>query len=831
MHSLYQTELKTINSTQRIKKLFPNSTTNKKTKTQLNNLLSRNDLNKKIKERSLVRTLLSDDYLKYIIKEKLNYADIDKITEHYSKKIFVYQKRYDENKILINKKKEELNNLNMELYKNLMNHMNFENTENAEEKLYDEEIEKTKKEIKTKELQIEIFKDMYNKIYKLNLDLSNKVFIETNYSKVYEEQYQRYNDIYNNSINKIQKQEEKLNVLNEYFNKYRNVNNSLVSEKVDKINKLEYEIIMIKNDVVNFEDSYAKIILKNEKFKKIYESFKHGYEIRKNDFNSIKKNYIKEKLKMLEIYDIFSVDNIDNILKEFMLIKQKYNDLTFRFNKSSNELMNLRTELTNKEKKLEEIKQKTIEKKAKVKIESQKSNNELMEIINRQKNGFNALSIELQNLSMNKIDLINFSLNYLSQLNLKIINSLNNSINISPLLMKRMEGPKRKFTFEKYNIKKIEKLTEQKLVIIIINLIKTTITKIYDIVENLLYNMYILSLQKEEEQSQNEEEKEIEKEKDNKVSIKLNNSEEIKNIMASQLKITKEKLRLKKQIYIRNKKELLLSKNEKNEKNEKNSNRSPLNKLMKHSFSGDNIFNKPEKEKKIITRKINFISYNELFNEYINYNKNNNLLERSDFTGINKKFIVEEFSNDMVAEEDLEQKKNEKMKRIKEATKLIKNRLEEKELNNFLKKNSNKKKILELKNNIKATKSEDQEEEEEMKDYEKELNAIKEELKESKSRKKFKIKLANPENELITNRYEDIRMLEFNYIKNYSDYRVEQSIFNEYFYNVRKKFIGINKKQKYSHELNVSYSNRNIIKANKMKKNFSLVLPKIEKKS
>ena len=36
MYSLYQTELKTINSTQRInKRFFPNSTTNKKTKTQL----------------------------------------------------------------------------------------------------------------------------------------------------------------------------------------------------------------------------------------------------------------------------------------------------------------------------------------------------------------------------------------------------------------------------------------------------------------------------------------------------------------------------------------------------------------------------------------------------------------------------------------------------------------------------------------------------------------------------------------------------------------------------------------------------------------------------
>ena len=428
MYNLYKTELPNFKSVPNTKRSSLESTKKRTKKIKINNLLSRNDLNKKIKNLSLNRKLLSEKYLDFMIQEKLNYADVEKIINHYSKKIDEYIQRYDENKNLINKKKQELNDLNMTLYTNLVQHMKFETTEKVDLK-QEEEIEKTKKEIKAKEHEIEVFKDLLNQSYKLNLNLSNKFFLENNYSKIYEEQYYRYNNIYKNSISKIQKQEDKLNVLNGYFNRYKIVNNSLISEKVDKLNRLEYEIVMIKSDVVDFEENLAKIQEKNEKFKKILESAKHGYKMRKNDFSGVEKHYLKEYYKMFEIYGIFQVEDIDTILKKFVIIKQKFNELTLKFNKSSNENMKLRIELTRLEKNLKNIKIQTKEKKKQVKLDSEKSNKEMMEIINMQKNGFNVSNLDLYNLCVNRENLIHFSINNLIELNIKIINSLNNSLN------------------------------------------------------------------------------------------------------------------------------------------------------------------------------------------------------------------------------------------------------------------------------------------------------------------------------------------------------------------------------------------------------------------
>ena len=170
------------------------------------------------------------------------------------------------------------------------------------------------------------------------------------------------------------------------------------------------------------------------------------------------------------------------------------------------------------------------------------------------------------------------------------------------------------------------------------------------------------------------------------------------------------------------------------------------------------------------------------------------------------------------------------MRKVKEASRIINNKLEEKELRNYLNKKENKNKIIKLKKKIKISKFKDEEEEEEMKEYEKELILLKKEMQESKKPKKYKIKLANPENNLISNRFEEIRRLEISYIKNYSDYRVEQNIFNEYFYNARKKIIDKNKKQNSIHELNNSHSTRNLFNNKKSFGNFSIILPKIENK-
>ena len=57
----------------------------------------------------------------------------------------------------------------------------------------------------------------------------------------------------------MKRQEEKLNELKEDFKKCKIINNSLISEKVQKINKLEYEIEMIKNNVANYLENLEKL--------------------------------------------------------------------------------------------------------------------------------------------------------------------------------------------------------------------------------------------------------------------------------------------------------------------------------------------------------------------------------------------------------------------------------------------------------------------------------------------------------------------------------------------------------------------------------------------
>ena len=86
MYNLYKTELPNFSPSSKSKNSLPKSTNTRNRKLKINKLLSRKDLNEKIQNISLNRQLLSEKYLDFIIKEKLNYANVDKITNYYSKK-------------------------------------------------------------------------------------------------------------------------------------------------------------------------------------------------------------------------------------------------------------------------------------------------------------------------------------------------------------------------------------------------------------------------------------------------------------------------------------------------------------------------------------------------------------------------------------------------------------------------------------------------------------------------------------------------------------------------------------------------------------------------
>jgi hypothetical protein len=287
-----------------------------------------------------------------------------------------------------------------------------------------------------------------------------------------------------------------------------------------------------------------------------------------------------------------------------------------------------------------------------------------------------------------------------------------------------------------------------------------------------------------------------------------------------QLKLTKQQFNLKKKIYSRNKDDIL---------NKRNSQKPiiGLHKNMVYSSSTGNLLNL--KENSLYIKKYEFVSPKEIFKDYFKYYKKNPIVDITEFSGLNKKLFVKQYTNDLVTEQkNIEKKLEEKNKRIKENSRIIKAKIEEKELNNFLKNKKNKKIVDKIKTYERKSDSED--EESNLNKIEKSNSILKKEIEESKKPKIFKMKLTNSETNKIHNRYEDIRKLEYNYIKNYSNYSIDPNIFNEYYFRVKKKFNEQNEKAIKSSENNINIKTTRNFKSKGLLKNYSVILPKIESK-
>jgi hypothetical protein len=358
-------------------------------------------------------------------------------------------------------------------------------------------------------------------------------------------------------------------------------------------------------------------------------------------------------------------------------------------------------------------------------------------------------------------------------------------------------------------------MNDPKFLLFVISLFKSTKIFIYEIIINVFYNIYT-NLNLEQDQQNPEEEDE-----NDKVTIIKSNTPIIKNLLNKKLKLTKQQFNLKKKIYSRNKDDIL---------NNKRNSQKPiigLHKNMVYSSSAGNLLNL--KENSLYIKKYEFVSPKEIFKDYFKYYKKNPIVDITDFAGINKKLFVKQYTNDLVTEQkNIEKKLEEKNKRIKENSRIIKAKIEEKELNNFLKNKKNKKIVDKIKTYDRKSDSED--EESNLNKIEKNNSILKKEIEESKKPKIFKMKLNNSDTNKIHNRYEDIRKLEYNYIKNYSNYSIDPNIFNEYYFRVKKKFNEQNEKAIKSSENNINIKTTRNFKSKGLLKNYSVILPKIESK-
>jgi hypothetical protein len=96
---------------------------------------------------------------------------------------------------------------------------------------FDEKINGIKREIKLKQQELEMYHQVFGHTYKINYKLKNKLETEYKYQNFYNQQHEKYSIIKHTTLYKLKKQEQLLNGLNQYFEKFITSNEEIINEK------------------------------------------------------------------------------------------------------------------------------------------------------------------------------------------------------------------------------------------------------------------------------------------------------------------------------------------------------------------------------------------------------------------------------------------------------------------------------------------------------------------------------------------------------------------------------------------------------------------------
>ena len=781
--------------------IFNSSNNNKKTKNNINKITNYKTKQKEEKE------IINENFLNYLINEQTNYANFGKVIDFYEEKLRKSKNKYNENLKIIEKKKKEIENLQATTNTNVLNNITITN-KNASI-YYFKIIEKIKNEIILKEHELEIFKKLYSDIYKQNYILKSKLVTENKLSEISNEQHEKYVSIKNVSLSKLIKQEEMLKTLNYYFNKCQETNKDLISEKIDIINKINNEIRLLKIDEQKVNKNIEEIKDKTNKINPIIKEKQKLYNIIYNDYKYMKKIFCQNQNHMNIIYNILGVIDVDNILKMFKKLRQRHNELSLTLSYKSKEIVSLNEELTNLNKSYENILKdinykKRMENYISKKIKYNNNFENFESLIASSKNIF----IEKYDIFKDKLELFNKCLSLILRTINNIINSSKSSIDLDTpyedgnknrnnILSEYQEYYKNNFIQNKsVNFDK-EFINKQfiKFIIFILNELNYRINSITSNIYNILYKKEV---NKESEPTSKI--KGLTNSDNDDINILPFNTKRFKTIFLNELKIKKEKLEEEKKF------------KEENEKNVRDKNdpyylpsieKDSLsrNKSMDYIPTKDFLYNYYRHYKKTIQNKKNSNIHSN--NTYYKNRFNNNENTSSNFyncstkyndsdtnkINLNKFNFVINYTNDFVSDKnEIEAKNNEKNEKILKKSKIIKEKVEQDEILKFLKRlKKNKKNRLHYYSQDDISIYTDEKDENDMKE---ELKAqlIHQELMELKKPKKYFLKYENEEIGKIFERYDEIRILELNFLKNKKNYIIDSNFFNEYYFKLKNKF-------------------------------------------
>ena len=810
-----------------IPKNEPHKNKNKNKSHSPNLILDRTILLEKQKKKEKENEELKQNFLDFMEKNT-NLININNVTSYYKIEEEKQKKIYDKNLEIISRKKKLLNDLNLKINQILINSVKID--KKYLEIAYDNEINTKRREIKLKKHELEMYHQLFGQTYKINYKLKNRLENEYKYQNLYNQQYEKYTILKNNTITKLQKQERMLNNLNKYFEKFISGNEELLMEKSKQLNKAEFEAFILKNDIVNIEKAIKNLYERNKELQKNIEKSYENLNLKKIDYIDSNKLYIKDCIKMENIYHVIDVENVGEILEKYKLLKQDYDNKSYKAKIKSLEIINLNSELKKKNEKLQNIYEQINELKKEL---ASRQGNENEERIILKKSQIKYFISQIYDVLKEKINLftqcVNNALSNISKIKLSMKNaSIPSPFSYSYKFTDRFNiflSEDRK----SLNVDFEKELDENKLLLFVIYLIKSLYNFISGVNINvcyLLYNRIIKEKNIKKIRAMKEQSKELllkikEDLEDGKLEIYKLKSDFILQFYDKELNNIISHLNEKKKIYMRTPKDIF--KKIYNAKTTKNSNTN-YSEFSNNLFSSPrekegineskaNITNKsfiqesnqkiPKKEKIILNRNQSVIAKDDFMKMYYTFYKNslksnknlNKSLPHLNYTSLySQRFdFINQFINDNVSEKLSLKKKEKKIKEnIEKKSKAIKAKIREKEILRYMNKMNRKKiKSAETKDIDFDDKDKDKDIslDQEKKEYQQKLYLVQKKIEESKKIKKYKLKSAEPEMNIISERLDDLRALEL-YFSNKNDKNkktvLDSSVFNEYYFKIKR---------------------------------------------
>jgi len=384
------------------------------------------NLDLKNKKDDLIK--VKENLLDFLIEEKANFADFDKIYEHYQNELKEHYKKYNQNKIIIYKKEEEYKSILLSIETKIINNLTFQKTDSS---FYDVMIDNIKQKIRLKEHELECYTNMHSRLYKTNYLMNKTYKNQLLIQQLNDEQYDKFNVIQNQAISMFKKQNSALKSLIRYREIINEEYERKKKKKIQRINNLELDVYDIKKDNQQLERYINKIKEKQENIKKKIKFEKMIKDKSNTEIKTIRKDYYSLMEKLIFIYSSFNIKDFKNVKGFIEKLNENENNihqLHIKFieeNKVITEMQNQLSLLSSEKNEIDG------------KIEKNNNINDDLIDYDKIKNSINGLKEEnkiiLKNFIKTKdkfILLLNFLVNYSNKLKSKL---KKNSLNIIPI--------------------------------------------------------------------------------------------------------------------------------------------------------------------------------------------------------------------------------------------------------------------------------------------------------------------------------------------------------------------------------------------------------------